>query len=498
MITLKEKNQIISEVSARNPEYKKLVNEVFSNVFEGLIISIFEYNKDNLINLNNLEDNKFLNSIKECSQLIIKSKIELGLYIKEIYSLNSFLLFQEYYEKNEKYSIDTIKEYLELINKDREDINQKNYEEAIENLKKEYELIDKCIENKNILAEIIIPIFINKYKQITDINYREELFKIILSKSIFIIKSKILFNLFFGDDILIKEKEEEEDCLIEFDIEDDKINSLINKNKENIVLNEVLLYLFENSINSYFENCGNKIKEKKDNNNKFILKEPFKYFKICIEYLDNNENDNILNVLYYIAYVKCFLNKFIDLIYHNINELGDIREFNDYLISKDNKFRKVIKLYILKIFYILYFKNFKDFIENDWDHHQIKYKSEFKFEENFCNLEYLFIDINKKDDFDNLLNKFNQIQENGFREYSKNIKDEIINNNNLLIFYDICVYKMISNLINKNYLNDFSYIYTDFCNFSQFIFKDLNQNTKKILDLYQNILKIIIKMRILK
>ena len=45
---------------------------------------------------------------------------------------------------------------------------------------------------------------------------------------------------------------------------------------------------------------------------------------------------------------------------------------------------------------------------------------------------------------------------------------------------------MISNLINKNYLNDFSYIYTDFCNFSQFIFKDLNQNTKKILDLYYN------------
>ena len=296
-------------------------------------------------------------------------------------------------------------------------------------------------------------------------------------------EQKIYFTLVISD----FEEEEEEDCLIEFDVEDDKINSLINENKENIVLKEVLLYLFENAINSYFENCGNKIKEKKDNNNKFILKEPFKYFKICIEYLDNNENDNILNVLYYIAYVKCFLNKLIDLIYHNINELGDIREFNDYLKSKDNKFRKVIKLYILKIFYILYFKNIKDFIENDWDHHQIKYKSEFKFEENSCNLEYLFIDINKKDDFDNLLNKFKQIQEKGFREYTKDIKDEIINNNNLLIFYDICVYKMISNLINKNYLFDNNSVYINFCNFSQFIFRDLKQNTKKILNLYFNV-----------
>ena len=86
----------------------------------------------------------------------------------------------------------------------------------------------------------------------------------------------------------------------------------------------------------------------------------FDIFKDCIKEIENilnnqgkNENNNNLYKLFAISYIKIYLNKLVYYIYNKKQHIGSIKDITKEIIGTDinNLFRKVLKIYIFKLFY---------------------------------------------------------------------------------------------------------------------------------------------------
>ena len=64
-------------------------------------------------------------------------------------------------------------------------------------------------------------------------------------------------------------------------------------NKENIILDEIFLYLFETKINKYFNTIEENNKDTEGENNKYVEKLKslsFKYLKKSIDFIEEKEH----------------------------------------------------------------------------------------------------------------------------------------------------------------------------------------------------------------
>ena len=64
-------------------------------------------------------------------------------------------------------------------------------------------------------------------------------------------------------------------------------------NKENIILDEIFLYLFETKINKYFNTIDENNKDTEGENNKYVEKLKslsFKYLKKSIDFIEEKEH----------------------------------------------------------------------------------------------------------------------------------------------------------------------------------------------------------------
>jgi len=228
-------------------------------------------------------------------------------------------------------------------------------------------------------------------------------------------------------------------------LEKEKSNPIIaflNSN-ENIRMDEVLLSLFDGNISKYFES-----KHSEDDR---ILNQSLQIFKNCVNYIESfqyeSNSDKRLGVLYCISYIKLYCYNLSKIIFERGKKQDDdlIEEEILEFINGNNEFRKVIKIYILKVLNKIVIKDYnalKDFINK----HEI-FINDFDFNEKVpCALNYLFI---QNDTFNSYMDYRKIYRINKMEQYrSSNEISNKIKTNDILIFYDLIINEEISNLRN--------------------------------------------------
>ena len=78
-------------------------------------------------------------------------------------------------------------------------------------------------------------------------------------------------------------------------------------------------------------------------------------FGECVKFLDNlsnnNDKNNNLAKLYCISYIKAYLNQLVNFSLYNFQNIGNIQEIINIITEKENNFRKVMKIYVIKLFF---------------------------------------------------------------------------------------------------------------------------------------------------
>ena len=91
------------------------------------------------------------------------------------------------------------------------------------------------------------------------------------------------------------------------------------------------------------------------NKTKILFELSFDIFKDCIIFLDKinyeNEKNNDLAKLYSISYIKAYLSQLVNFSLKKKQELGPINQIIEFINGNDNKFREVIRIYIIKLFF---------------------------------------------------------------------------------------------------------------------------------------------------
>jgi hypothetical protein len=463
----------------------------------------------------------------------IPVKENLKIYFNILRQENSTYLIPDYIEMSEN-------EYLIPIEK------KSNHEP----LNEEFLFLEETLSSQNNYSDLILKLLNNKMRISKDEQYRIKLLNILCSNNLFIYKSKFIFetilrkykmtpinktkenisqnesknNLFnIGrnnneekeNDKMMQENNEyeetdetdeeyseeydESDESDESDDEDDdgtgvrflnelkkekknKIIVFLNRNS-NICLDEVLLSLFEGKFSKYFE-----LKKSKEN---LILNQSFDIFVNCVLNIEKEKckitKNNKLAILYCLSYIKFYCYHLSKIIHEEDNEDYDIDEILEFL-NKPSEFRKVIKIYILKILNLLLIGNYKHFLEFIDD--KELFTNDFDFTEKVpCLFNYLFLQNDSFDEYKQIRKEYMMNKMENFKSSEGMIKLLNKNNNNKYNFFDLMINEEISNLttsFNDNY-------YRKLSNFTVNIIKDLDmplisKNTFAIFTDYNSII----------
>ena len=133
--------------------------------------------------------------------------------------------------------------------------------------------------------------------------------------------------------------------------------------------------------------------------------------------------------------------------------------------GKSSKFRKIIKIYILKILNLIIIGNYKKFLELI-EENNLFFK-DFDFSEKVpCSLNYLFIQNDTFDYYKQLRKTYGLCKMENYSSTKDII--ELIDKNRILNFYDLLINEEISNLqtnVNKNdFHNKLSHFISDILN----------------------------------
>eukprot|EP00833_Pecoramyces_ruminatium_P015847 jgi/Orpsp1_1/1189879/evm.model.d7180000075169.1 len=466
----------------------KNVNNIFFNIFESVVYCIF-----NTQNFENISDEIFENIIKELKiflQNLMNVNNELILMLKQILYLNDFILVADYFNKNGIPLKENLQKYLQiLINENKIYLLKEKDDDTIDKniIVDEFKFLKNKLKRENDYSDLIVKLLNNKIKISRKDEYREELLNVLCSENYFIIKSKIIFETFLKrfnlcpkdktgkisnnnnnnqqynseDEFDYEEGSDEEyNSGDEFDeneydetgmsflskLNDEKHNLIIKKlnNTDNIFLNEILLSIFDKEFSIYFNN-----KKSKEN---LILNQSFDIFKKCIGYVEN-ENCEItenskLGILYCVSYIKMYCYHLSNIL---INDNEDEISKDDILnfLNIPSEFRKVIKIYILKLLNGNHIGNYKKLV--DFVNENNLFNNDFDFTEKVpSSLDYSFIQNESFDDYKQLRDVYILNRYDNFR----NIRDilSLINENKekrIFNFYDLIINEEISNVISN-------------------------------------------------
>ena len=353
-----------------NNEMKKINKEKVNGIFYKLGETIcFVITNINNIDINNIDLKKFSSDLNEVTQIFTQFNCNLKLKLKGQFSLNTIIKCIEYFENNNKKEEDYIDLLTVLINNifyEKNFMINKNFSGLKNILTEEKDIII----NNGLPNELCMKIFIDKLlKYITNEDYKLEILKIFFSVPELIKYSSLFFTLIFlSNNIssLIKPiifdprrlNNDNEKKLIKLfgEIKNkDNVKILVEINREsenNEILKEILIYIFEINLISYFEDI-----QKRD----FIIQNPkllltslnFSYFKKAFDDINNNNHGKLKNIsiLYLFSYIRCFLYYFVKYQLNDNNENMNLNEIHAYLYSKSNSnLGKMIILYITKLF----------------------------------------------------------------------------------------------------------------------------------------------------
>ena len=347
------------------------VNNIFFNIFESMNYCIIN-NKIKFRAESTEKFNYFLNEIQVYTNIIENINIELTLSLKHILYLFDFIQVKESFYNNSINLRENLLNYWDILKKEDEfylmsrNDNNENINNSISIIKEEFAFLNKKLSNRKENSELISKLLKNKLRISKDIKYKIEILKILLSDNLYIIKNKSIFETLLNkydicpemkdekkdvdddseeDNEIRKEDSEEENEDFLSQLDKDKKNSMIEflNKSENIYLDEIFLSLFDGKLTVYFQN----IKNKAD----LILNKSFDIFKKCINYIENKEytiSNNKLSFLYCISFIKYYCYYMSKIIKDEEFQVINKNEIYAFLNGKSN-FRKVIKIYILKI-----------------------------------------------------------------------------------------------------------------------------------------------------
>ena len=406
-----EKYNLIQYVKENQKDEKKQkVNGLFYRISEAICEFIIDVNLIDYKKIKNLKE--LYRDLNKICQIFSQFNSTLYLSIKKIYSIIPIVSLINYYIKNpgNNKDVNNINEFIKNINDENNFLLKKDINNAKESLKHQ---INIAIELSH---ELSMEIFNNKYLQYNkQENYSLELIKVLFEYSDLIKYSSLFFNYIFLMYPIkprkLKEsmnEDEKRDYLNSFgEIKNMSIGHLKEINKElekNEVLKEILMYIFELRIISYFQDCE-KMKFIQRNYINLLTGINFEYYQNSLNpFIFGNRNlgefENI-RMIFYFSFIRCYLYYFVDfrIKYKNI---GDITIFHEdlYNISNSNA-GKLVSLYIYKIF--LYIKKIKEedldnYLKNDrydWITKIRQKNNKFQFFtiDNYENSNHLLFDI---------------------------------------------------------------------------------------------------------
>ena len=511
-------DEVVSyEVSERSPEFSKKVNSPFFYILEPLLKIIIS----NIDLYKKLEKQDFLNfiiSLKTIKENASKIYSQLYIYSKETFTIEEFLNIQQRLNSLNKSNKENLLEVINMLSEhsklativsNEEPIYNSN--ELCKNMDKLYEFLNKNLGNTENFAGLMINICTEELKKISNYHYRKKLVEIVLKNSKIIslsykFLSIILKNLLDFDISLIENNIEN---LIKHNNQGDYIYLDVINETKNDTLNEIILNIFENGFTSYFEQIPqlSKLKEKvqdkyfkeyfeyirskQEINPTYILSDTsLKLLKDCLNTLENiytnsqleenkreKINNELLLTLYCIAYVKMYLFKCIYFIHFNKKEFRDFAKIRKEIEgTSKNNFRKMIKIYIFKIFFHLLNRDYFKFKDYHYANHEITFKEEFN--ENFIVkknsiLNYYLLPIEDYEEFQKIERKFQDYWYNNFGGPVIEFKD-YIEQKGLDYFYVTSSNIIISKLSIPNYISDGQ----EYSNYSSFIKNLFDANLK--------------------
>ena len=516
-----DNNEIKYEISVRSPEYTKEINESFFLIMESLL-KIITSDLDLYKNLKGQEFYVFLNSLKDISEDAFRINEDLYLFSKEVFAIKEFLAIQEGLNKVNKSNLDNILYILQILSKHTEFTknlieDETDYKDLCINIENLYEFLKKSFENTdktNYYTELVLNIFEDEIKKISNDNYRKKLIDITLNDQKLIYKSYPLISFVLNN-------------LIDINIEN-IINNLENIKNSKICywesiektnsdcLNEIILSIFENQFSLYFESIEqlspNKLEQyfgkyfeddKVQNKTFFLFDKSLDLFKNCLNFLetlfnnkskDNNEriNNELLCKLYCISYIKMYLFKCIYFIHYDNQEFIDFSEIVKVIEGESkNNFRKMIKIYVFKIFFYLFDENYYYFSNYNYPNHQITFFEELKEKFNDKNdaiLNYYLIPSGEEfQKYQEEAKEFESYKSNEFNKELKKFK-KYIENHGIDIFYTVSSNIIVSNLAYKNYTKN-SNIYQKYSSFAKSLFDShlkISEITRKLFLLFSN------------
>ena len=510
-----ENKEIIFEISKRSPKHVEKINSPFFYIMESLlkiIITDFDFKilkDDDFIN--------FINNLKEICQNSLRIVNELEIISKEIFTLQEFLNIEEKLNNSGQSNLENILNILKMLLDHSIFANnlvndEANYKDLCDNIQKLYDFLREKLGETNNFIELILNVFLNEMQKIYNDNYRQKLIDIVLKNPKLLSESYPLLS------FILKRA---------FNIEPESISKIleeiINNNKPYIIdinntnndsLNEIILNIFENQFNSYFDLIHNLNEDdlkklfpqyNKKNPTCILVDQNLEIFKNCINFLERiylnkiekkNEkiNNELICQLYCIAYIKIYLYKYIYYNHNMIKELKELKDFNE--INKaiegngKNNFRKIIKIYIFKIFFYLLNNNYQDFKNYHYLEHEINFYEEFKdkIEENkeSCLNYYL---LPKDEEYNKYKEEFVIFESYIKEEFNKPVQKfkDFIENHGIDIFYTISINIIVPLLYIKDAQN---IIYSKYSLFAKNIFDNqlkLPEITKKLFLLFANI-----------
>ena len=397
----KDKNEIVED------EYDSDLEDDNDNFQEFSLLNENKIEGDNGELDNNLLK-KFgvipMSCIENISKLCILLEKRMLLYSKELFVIKNLANIFKVLEKqteNKLINNDNINAITNIICSSQKLIENKKFKLLFNNFLLLIEIMGKILgKESEAFADVFINLIINQFLTIKDIQYKIKVLNLIYPNQdskikrqqnpILLERSLPLLILLFNDgsenynkpDKLIPiydpklSREEKREKFLEFSKNENlsqyKLLKIINR--PNQILDQIIIYYFEYLCEIYFQNIK-KINKDGDKNifDELLSNTSLDYLDEALLFLDdeisgNNKIGNKTNYLnklgklYSIAYIKKYVNNYIEINKNHFSEIYIWEDINNVLYSKDNKLRRMVKYYILKM-YSKQFVNEKEFIE---------------------------------------------------------------------------------------------------------------------------------------
>ena len=472
-------NEIKYEISVRVLAHTEEVNAPYFYIMESLL-KLLTTDPEIYINLKGQDYYDFINALKGIAQDALRIVRELDVFSKEVFTIQQFLSIEENFNFVNKSNSENILKVLQILSEHSSFMNEilvdnLKYEGICNSIQKLYEFLKENLGNTDNFIQLMLNYFVAEIKKVENDYYYKKIISIILENPKLLTKSYPFMNYLIRILVTI-----DPDSILE-NLDKMKNNQnlhieLIN-NANNDILNEIILSIFENQFNSYFDSIPNMSiddlekyfpryfeyqKTHGKNNPCFILFDlSLDLFKNCTNFLEaifnnrkdkkeekiNNEN---LCILYCIAYLKMYLNKCMYYNHTNNQEFLYFDEIHKAIEGNaNNYFRKMIKIYAFKVFFYLLNNNYQDFASYHYPTHGINFFEEFKEkfnEKKEAMLSYYLIPTGEE--FNKYQKELELFESYKFNDFSNPVKQfkEYIEKNGIDIFYTVSTNIIVSNL----------------------------------------------------